>query len=64
MIAVVGRNMVDKPGISGKIFGIVGNNNINIKMIAQGSQELTIIVGVSNKDFENTIKALYNNLTK
>ena len=64
LIAVVGRNMVDKPGISGKIFGIVGNNNINIKMIAQGSQELTIIVGVSNKDFENTIKALYNNLTK
>ena len=64
LIAVVGRNMVDKPGISGKIFGIVGNNNINIKMIAQGSQELTIIVGVSNKDFENTIKALYNNLKK
>lgn len=62
LIAVVGRNMALKPGISGKIFGIVGNNNINIKMIAQGSQEITIIVGVSNKDFENTIKALYNSL--
>ena len=33
LIAVVGRNMVYKPGISGRIFGIVGNNNINIKMI-------------------------------
>lgn len=64
LIAVVGRNMVDKPGISGRIFGIVGNHNINIKMIAQGSQELNIIVGVSNKDFENTIKALYENLVK
>lgn len=64
LIAVVGRNMVDKPGISGRIFGIVGNHNINIKMIAQGSQELNIIVGVSNKDFENTIKALYDNLVK
>lgn len=62
LIAVVGRNMVYKPGISGRIFGIVGNHNINIKMIAQGSQEINIIVGVSNKDFENTIIALYDNL--
>lgn len=62
LIAVVGRNMVDKPGISGKIFGIVGSNNINIKMIAQGSQESTIIVGVQNEDFEKTIKSLYDNL--
>ena len=64
LIAVVGRNMVYKPGISGRIFGIVGNHNINIKMIAQGSQELNIIVGVSNKDIENTIKALYSDLVK
>jgi len=62
LIAVVGRNMVTKPGISGKVFGIIGNENINIKMIAQGSQELTIIVGVCNKDFEKTIKAVYDNL--
>ena len=64
LIAVVGRNMVYKPGISGRIFGIVGNHNINIKMIAQGSQEINIIVGVSNKDFENTITALYKDLVK
>lgn len=64
LIAVVGRNMVYKPGISGRIFGIVGNHNINIKMIAQGSQEINIIVGVSNKDFENTIMALYSDLVK
>ena len=62
LIAVVGRNMVTKPGISGKVFGIIGNENINIKMIAQGAQELTIIVGVSNKDFEKTIKAVYDHL--
>ena len=62
LVAVVGRNMVYKPGISGRIFGIVGNHNINIKMIAQGSQEINIIVGVSNKDFENTIISLYDNL--
>lgn len=64
LVAVVGRNMVTKPGISGKVFGIIGNEHINIKMIAQGAQELTIIVGVSNKDFEKTIKAIYDNLVK
>lgn len=64
LIAVVGRNMVDKPGMSGRIFGTIGNNNINIKMIAQGSHELNIIVGVSNKDFEKTINVIYDDLVK
>lgn len=64
LVAVVGRNMITKPGISGKIFGILGNNNVNIKMIAQGSQEINIIVGVSNEDFEKAIKAVYDNIVK
>lgn len=62
LVAVVGRNMATKPGISGKIFGIVGMANINIKMISQGAKELTIIIGVSNKDFEKTITEIYNKL--
>ena len=62
LVAVVGRNMVTKPGISGKIFGIVGMANINIKMITQGAKELTIIMGVANKDFEKTISQIYNNV--
>lgn len=61
LVAVVGRNMITKPGISGKIFGILGDNGINIKMIAQGSHEISIIVGISNNDFEKAIIALYNN---
>jgi len=59
LVAVVGRNMVTKPGISGMIFGLVGQANINIKMITQGAKELTIIMGVSNNDFEKTIKEIY-----
>lgn len=64
LVAVVGRNMVTKVGISGKIFGILGEANINIKMIAQGALELTIIIGVDNNNFERTIKELYFNLVK
>ena len=64
LIAVVGRNMASKPGISGQIFGVLGDNGINIKMIAQGARELTIIVGVLNSDFEKTINTIYNHFVK
>ena len=62
LIAVVGRNMVTKSGISGKIFGTVGLANVNIKMITQGAKELTIIMGVANKDFEKAIRVIYDNV--
>ena len=60
LMAVVGRNMVFKPGVSGRIFAVFGEANINIKVIVQGSQELAIIVGVSNKDLNKSIKAVYD----
>ena len=64
LVAIVGRNMATKVGISAKLFSILGKNNINIKVIAQASQELSIIVGVQNDQFENAIKAIYDNLVK
>ncbi len=62
LVAVVGRNMATKPGISAKIFSVLGDKGINIKVIAQASQELSIIVGVNNNDFEKAIKAIYHEL--
>lgn len=62
LVAIVGRNMATKVGMSAKLFSILGKNNINIKVIAQASQELSIIVGVQNSQFENAIKAIYDNL--
>ena len=60
LIACVGRRMVSVPGSSAKLFGALGENNINIRMIAQGSEEISIIVGVDNKDFDRTIRTLYD----
>ena len=60
LIASVGRRMVSVPGSSAKLFGALGAHNINIRMIAQGSEEISIIVGVHNKDFERTIRTLYD----
>jgi aspartate kinase len=30
-----------------------------MRMIIQGSNELSIIIGVKSEDFENTIRAIY-----
>lgn len=59
LISVVGRNMKDKPGVSGQLFSALGEKKINIRLIAQGTDEISIIVGVSNSDYESTIKTLY-----
>ena len=60
LIASVGRKMVRSPGISGKLLGALGENRVNIRMISQGAEELSIIVGVENTDFEKTIRVLYD----
>ena len=60
LIAVVGRGMRSTRGTSGRIFSALAHANVNVKMIDQGSSELNIIIGVSNSDFENAIKAIYD----
>lgn len=62
LIAVVGRNMAKKSGICGSIFQTLGEEKINVKLLAQGPSELNIIIGVSQKDYEMTLKSLYKNL--
>lgn len=59
LIAVVGRNMANKPGIAGTLFSILGDARVNIKLIAQSSQELSIILGVDHADFAKAIRLIY-----
>lgn len=60
LIAVVGRGMKSMRGTAGKLFNALTNQNINIRMIDQGSSELNIIIGIADEDFELAIKAIYN----
>ena len=64
VVAAVGRKMAFRPGISGKIFAALGEAGINIRMINQGPDELNIIFGVDNNDFEAAIQVLYNSFVK
>lgn len=60
LISVVGRNMSRRAGTSGRIFGVLGDAGINIRMITQSSQEISIIMGVTNADFERAIRVIYD----
>lgn len=55
IVAIVGADMRKVPGIAGKLFKALGDNNINVTAIAQGSSELNISVVINKKD---EIKAL------
>ncbi len=64
LITTVGIKMAYQPGISAKLFTALGEENINIRLINQGSSEINIIVGVEDKDFERAIRAIYNAFIK
>ncbi len=60
IIATVGRGMVSNCGTAARLFSAMSKAGINVRMIDQGSSELSIIVGVDDADYEATIKAIYN----
>lgn len=60
LIAVVGRGMKATRGTAGRIFAALAHANVNVRMIDQGSSELNIIIGVSNEDFNDAIRAIYD----
>ena len=64
VVAAVGRKMAFRSGSSGKIFAKLGEHGINVRMISQGPEELNIIVGVKNEDYERAIEVLYRSFVK
>ncbi len=64
IIAVVGRKMAYRAGTAGKIFAALGEAKINIRMMSQGPDELNILVGVDNEDYEDAVRVLYNAFVK
>jgi aspartate kinase len=59
IITVVGQGITDTPGVSGKVFGALGNAGINIRAIAQGSSECSISLVVSDADCDNAVRAVH-----
>ena len=59
IIALVGDNMKNHQGVSGKLFSALGKNNINIRAIAQGASEKNISTVISQKDVKKALNTIH-----
>ncbi len=60
IIAVVGENMRQTPGIAGKVFQALGRSRINISAIAQGSSELNISAVIRRPDKQKALRVIHD----
>ncbi len=59
VIALVGDNMKNHQGLSGKMFSTLGKNNVNIRVIAQGASERNISAVIDKADVKKALNALH-----
>lgn len=59
IVALVGDNMKSHPGTSGKMFGALGRNGVNVRAIAQGSSERNISAVIAISDVKKAINVLH-----
>ncbi len=59
IVALVGENMKSHPGVSGKMFGALGRNGVNVRAIAQGSSERNISAVIATRDVRKAINILH-----
>ncbi|MEO6631705.1 MAG: bifunctional aspartate kinase/homoserine dehydrogenase I, partial [Mucilaginibacter sp.] len=60
IIAIVGENMKQTPGVSGKLFHALGRNGVNVRAIAQGSSEYNISVIIGAHDLAKALNAVHD----
>jgi len=59
ILALVGDNMKEHTGVSGKMFATLGLQGINIHAIAQGSSERNISAIINSKDVRKAVNTLH-----
>ncbi len=59
IVALVGDNMRNHPGISGRLFSALGHNGVNIRAIAQGASERNISTVIRADDVRKAINVLH-----
>ncbi len=64
LIATVGEGMAYRVGTAARLFTAVAAAGVNVRVIAQGSSEINIIIGVDEKDFPTTVQAIYHAFVK
>lgn len=60
VISIVGENMRNRPGISGRLFSALGRNGINVIAIAQGSSELNISTVIERSQEVKALRVIHD----
>ncbi len=64
LVAVVGRNMASRTGTAATIMSELGAAGVNIIMLDQGVNEMSIIIGVAADQMEKAIRVIYDVFVK
>jgi aspartate kinase len=59
LIGIVGEGLNKTEGVAGRIFGVVGQQNINIEMISSGASESAYYFLVQEDDLEPAVNAIH-----
>lgn len=59
LVGVVGHCMREQKGLAGRLFTVLGKNDVNIELISQGANELNVSFIIKEKDLEKAIKSIH-----
>jgi aspartate kinase len=59
IVTTVGAGLRETPGIAGRVFSALGQSNINVIAIAQGSSEYSISIVVDAKDADDAVRKIH-----
>ncbi|MDI9356627.1 MAG: bifunctional aspartate kinase/homoserine dehydrogenase I [Chitinophagaceae bacterium] len=59
ILAIIGENMKNTPGVTGRLFQTLGRNGINVIAIAQGSSEYNISLVINKHHLTKAINSLH-----
>ncbi|MDQ8586375.1 aspartate kinase [Enterococcus faecium] len=62
LISVVGGPHKELIGLSGKVLSILNKLEIRTSILSQGAQELNLIIGVPNNQYETVVKGIYEGM--
>ncbi|VTT56808.1 unnamed protein product [Fusarium fujikuroi] len=62
ILSLVGAELKNMTGIAGKMFAILGEQDVNIEMISQGASEINISCVIPDKDATRALNMLHDEL--
>ncbi len=60
LLAVVGENMKNSPGVAGLLFETLGKNGVNVEAISQGSSELNITFAIKSSQERRALNSIHD----